>query len=62
MPRRVSTDCDVCNLPDSYNGAGDGIGSCDCPRGDCGAPDGSVFCTCPTEDDWLYREVPSDAH
>jgi hypothetical protein len=43
--------CDVCTLPDPYNGAGDGIGSCDCPRGDCGEPDGSVFCTCPTEDD-----------
>ncbi|MCK2219731.1 hypothetical protein MF672_038940 [Actinomadura sp. ATCC 31491] len=43
--------CDVCSLPDPYNGAGDGIGSCYCPRGDCGEPDWSVFCTCPAEDD-----------
>jgi hypothetical protein len=29
--------CDVCNLPDLYNGQGDGIGSsllCDCPGDD----------------------------
>ncbi|MFI6484316.1 hypothetical protein ACIBH1_40795 [Nonomuraea sp. NPDC050663] len=43
--------CDLCDLPDPYNGQGDGIASCECPRGDCGAPDWSVFCTCPTEDD-----------
>ncbi len=43
--------CDVCNLPDPYNGTGDGYGSCACPRGDCGVPDWSMFCTCPTEDD-----------
>lgn len=43
--------CDVCDLPDPYDGAGDGIGSCECPRGDCGYPDWSVFCTCPTDDD-----------
>lgn len=27
--------CDDCGLPDPYNGAGDGIGSCECPRCDC---------------------------
>jgi len=33
--------CFDCNLPDPYNGAGDGIGSCDCPRCDrCGAAPG----------------------
>jgi hypothetical protein len=38
--------CDVCGLPDSYRGQGDGIGSCDCPRCDCGSARGSDFCTC----------------
>lgn len=45
-------DCDVCNLPDPYQGTGDGIGSCDCPRcdGGCGAAASSVFCTCPPDE------------
>lgn len=44
-------DCDVCGLPDSYNGDGDGIGSCDCPRCDGGeAAADSVLCTCPPDD------------
>lgn len=43
--------CDVCSLPDPYNGAGDGISSCGCPRCDCGEAASSMFCTCPTEDD-----------
>lgn len=44
--------CDVCDLPDPYNGQGDGIGSCGCPPCDGGeAAAGSQFCTCPTEDD-----------
>ena len=42
--------CDVCDLPDPYNGQGDGIGSCYCPRCECGVADGSVFCTCPKDD------------
>lgn len=30
--------CLDCGLPDSYDGGGDGIGSCDCPRCEnCGA-------------------------
>lgn len=45
-------ECDVCSLPDFYNGAGDGIGSCDCPRCDgCPAAAGSVFCQCPPDDE-----------
>ncbi|MET8908374.1 hypothetical protein [Micromonospora sp. NPDC004551] len=38
--------CDVCGLPDPYNGDGDGIGSCDCPRCDhgCGVARGSYLC------------------
>jgi len=44
--------CFDCNLPDHYNGAGDGIGSCDCPRCDrCGEPPG--LCTAACDDD-LY--------
>ena len=47
-------ECDVCSLPDLYNGAGDGIGSCDCPRCEgCPAAAGSVFCQCPPHDDEL---------
>lgn len=45
------SECDVCLMPDPYNGEGDGVGSCGCPRCDCGYPAGSGFCTCPTEDD-----------
>lgn len=45
--------CDVCGLPDPYNGQGDGIGSCDCPRCDgCDAAAGSEFCACPDFDIW----------
>jgi hypothetical protein len=43
--------CDVCDLPDPYQGNGDGIGSCDCTRCECGAAAWSMFCTCPPEDD-----------
>lgn len=43
MPR-----CFDCNLPDPYNGAGDGIGSCECARCEyCGGPPG--VCNC---DEW----------
>lgn len=43
--------CDVCGLPDPYNGAGDGIGSCECPRCDGGeAAASSVLCICPPDD------------
>ena len=36
--------CFDCGLPDLHNGAGDGIGSCECPRCEtCGAPPG---CDC----------------
>ena len=48
-------DCDVCLLPDPYDGDGDGIGSCDCPRCECGAAYGSVFCSCPLDDDYGCR-------
>lgn len=43
--------CDVCLLPDPYQGQGDGLSSCDCPRceGGCGLADGSGLCTCPGE-------------
>lgn len=45
------TDCDVCGLPDPYNGGGDGIGSCDCPRCDGGeAASSSVLCICPPDE------------
>lgn len=45
--------CDVCNLPDLYDGAGDGIASCGCPRCDGGeAAASSVFCTCPPDNDY----------
>ena len=45
--------CDVCGLPDPYNGDGDGIGSCDCPRCDhgCGVARGSYLCSGPADDD-----------
>lgn len=43
--------CDVCGLPDIYNGQGDGAGSCDCPRCDCGVAIGSYVCTCPPADE-----------
>jgi hypothetical protein len=48
--------CDVCDLPDPYQGNGDGIGSCDCPRCECGAAVWSVFCTCPPEDDGQWPD------
>lgn len=44
--------CDVCDLPDLHNGAGDGIGSCMCHRCECGQAEWSALCTCPPEDDW----------
>ena len=48
----MNIDCDVCGLPDRYNGRGDGIGSCDCPRceGGCGVAAWSALCSCPPED------------
>lgn len=52
--------CDVCGLPDPYNGTGDGIGSCDCPRCDCGSASGSDFCTCPLTVDDQYDYEPDD--
>ncbi|HEY9367545.1 hypothetical protein [Streptomyces sp.] len=54
--------CDVCGLPDTYRGLGDGIGSCDCTRCDCGAAWGSSWCTCVPEDwddDWDDDEMPT---
>ena len=42
-------ECDVCGLPDPYNGDGDGIGSCECPRCECGAAADSQFCSCPDD-------------
>lgn len=45
----MSWECQLCFLPDPYNGAGDGIGSCECLRCDCcGA--GPFECDC--EKDW----------
>ncbi|MBM7788877.1 hypothetical protein [Tenggerimyces flavus] len=44
-------ECDVCGLPDPYNGSGDGIGSCDCPRCECGEAHFSSLCSCPTGDE-----------
>lgn len=43
--------CPECNLPDYYNGQGDGIGSCDCPRKEC-CNEVAYFCTCATDEDW----------
>jgi len=43
--------CDICGLPDTYYGQGDGIGSCDCARCDCGVAVWSALCTCPPEDE-----------
>lgn len=46
-----NVDCDVCGLPDPYNGGGDGVGSCECPRCDGGeAASSSVLCICPPDD------------
>ena len=46
-----AAECDVCGLPDPYDGGGDGIGSCGCPRCDGGeAAASSVLCTCPPDD------------
>lgn len=53
-------DCDVCGLPDPYNGTGDGIGSCDCPRCECGTAAHSVLCTCPPDDYWDSDERDGD--
>jgi len=42
--------CFECNLPDIYDGGGDGISSCECPRcGYCGWPPG--VCNC-SDDEW----------
>jgi hypothetical protein len=49
--------CDVCLLPDPYNGAGDGIGSCECSRCDCGTAAWSALCTCPPDDDYPLMET-----
>lgn len=43
--------CDVCGLPDLHDGAGDGIGSCDCARCDCGEAQSSNLCSCPDDSD-----------
>jgi hypothetical protein len=49
--------CLECNLPDPYNGGGDGIGPCECPRCDeCGAP--PLVCYHDEYDD--YPEWPED--
>jgi hypothetical protein len=51
--------CDVCGLPDLYDGQGDGIGSCECSRCDGGeAALTSAFCTCP-EDEWVACWAPA---
>ena len=52
--------CDVCGLPDPYQGTGDGIGSCGCPRCDGGeAAASSVLCACPPDDYYdPYGEAP----
>jgi hypothetical protein len=43
--------CDGCGLLDLYDGAGDGIGSCDCPRcEERGEAAGSAWCRgCPRD-------------
>ena len=47
----TDVECDVCGLPDPYDGGGDGIGSCECPRCDGGeAAASSVLCVCPPDD------------
>lgn len=53
--------CWDCRLPDPYNGAGDGIGSCECPRcEDCGAR--PLRCDCPRLEEWeLEMEDEPDA-
>ena len=48
-------ECDVCGLPDPYNGRGDGIGSCDCHRCEGGeAAEWSALCICPPDDDYTF--------
>jgi len=47
--------CPECNLPDPYNGHGDGVGSCDCPRNECCGQQ-SYFCTCASDDDYFWGE------
>lgn len=50
--------CLTCNLPDPYNGDGDGIGSCECPRCDtCG----SAPLTCECEREQCEPELEPDA-
>ena len=50
-------ECRQCGLPDSYDGDGDGIGSCDCSRcEDCGMP--PLTCHCDEDDSpWIWRPV-----
>ena len=52
--RRRVFRCFDCNLPDPYDGNGDGIGSCDCSRCEwCGQPPGVCSCTAyDYEEDW----------
>lgn len=47
--------CFDCGLPDPYNGAGDGIGSCECSRCEwCAGPPG--ICHCEADDyDYVWR-------
>lgn len=46
--------CFDCGLADPYDGAGDGIGSCDCPRCEqCGAGPG---CDCRDDDEFFCGE------
>lgn len=49
----AASTCDVCGLLDLYDGAGDGIGSCDCPRcEECGEAAGSAWCRGCQRDDY----------
>jgi hypothetical protein len=49
--------CLECDLPDPYNGEGDGIGSCECPRCEwCHGP--PLECECESED--AFPDWPDD--
>lgn len=57
MTRRRVYRCFECGLPDPYDGAGDGIGSCECLRcEDCGGPPGVCNCS----DDYPHPDWPDD--
>jgi len=57
----TGVECDVCGLPDPYDGGGDGIGSCECPRCDGGeAAASSVLCVCPPDDIDGYPDDDDD--